>query len=65
MKWHVLKLLLPYLLEFRYRTFLAFCCLALAKLASISLPFFLKYIVDSLDGQLPDQTENITNSIIV
>ena len=31
--------------QFRGRTLLALSCLALAKLATISLPFFLKYIV--------------------
>lgn len=49
MKWRVLPLLLPYLFEYRGRVLLAFVCLALAKLATISLPFFLKYIVDGLD----------------
>jgi len=51
MKWYVLRLLLPYLFEFKGRVLLAFLCLALAKLATISLPFFLKYIVDDLDVQ--------------
>lgn len=52
MKWHVLKLIWPYLLEYKGRTFLALFCLALAKLSSICLPFILKYLVDNLDGQL-------------
>ncbi len=50
MKWHVLRLLWPYFLEFRTRVFLAVACLLLAKFASISIPFFLKDIVDTLDG---------------
>src|SRR5690554_1073038 len=58
MKWHVLRMLLPYLLEFRGRTALAFVCLALAKLATISLPFFLKYIVDGLDSQVSPDAAN-------
>ena len=49
MKWHVLRLLWPYFLEFRVRVFLAVACLLLAKFASISIPFFLKDIVDTLD----------------
>ncbi len=49
MKWYVLRLLVPYMLEFRGRIAIAFLCLALAKVATISLPFFLKYIVDGLD----------------
>jgi len=50
MKWHVLRLLWPYFLEFRTRVFLAITCLLLAKFASISIPFFLKDIVDTLDN---------------
>jgi ABC-type transport system involved in Fe-S cluster assembly fused permease/ATPase subunit len=51
MKWYVLRLLTPYLREFRGRITIAFVCLALAQLATISLPFFLKYIVDHLDDR--------------
>lgn len=51
MKWYVLRLLTPYLREFRGRITIAFVCLAIAKLATISLPLFLKYIVDNLDAQ--------------
>ena len=51
MKWHVVRLLWPYLLEYRARTLLAMSCLVLAKLSSIFLPFILKYLVDSLDAQ--------------
>lgn len=53
MKWHVVRLLVPYLLEFRSRTFLALLCLGLSKVSSISLPFFQKYIIDNLDSQIP------------
>jgi ABC-type transport system involved in Fe-S cluster assembly fused permease/ATPase subunit len=59
MKWYVLRLLLPYLFEFRGRVLLAFLCLALAKLATISLPFFLKYIVDDLDAAVPDAAQTL------
>ncbi len=52
MKWHVFRLLIPYLLEFKKRTLAAFVCLALAKVSTIFMPFLLKYIVDNLDGQL-------------
>ncbi|SFM34168.1 ABCB family ABC transporter ATP-binding protein/permease [Marinobacter zhejiangensis] len=48
--WSVLKTLFPYLLEFRLRIALAVVCLVLAKLASVGLPFILKYIVDDLDA---------------
>lgn len=52
MKWHVFRMITPYLLEFRLRIVIAFLCLGLAKLATISIPFFQKYIVDDLDAQL-------------
>lgn len=51
-KWHVLSQLWPYLLEFKQRVFLALLCLVAAKLASIGLPYVLKYTVDSLNGDL-------------
>jgi len=47
--WHVVKMLLPYLLEFKARIFIALACLVLTKLASVYLPFVLKDIVDHLD----------------
>ncbi|MDR0781250.1 MAG: ABC transporter ATP-binding protein/permease [Pseudomonadales bacterium] len=52
MKWHVLKLLVPYLFEYKGYTFLAFAALGIGKIATIALPFFLKYIVDALDPSL-------------
>jgi len=47
--WGVLKSLLPYFMEFRGRVVLAMVCLVLAKLAGVTLPFAMKYIVDALD----------------
>lgn len=49
--WSTLKQLWPYLLEFKRRISLALMCLVMAKLASVGLPFVLKDIVDTLDGQ--------------
>ena len=49
--WHVVKLLLPYLFEFKARIFFALACLVLTKIASVYLPFILKDIVDILDKQ--------------
>ncbi|MCB1617015.1 MAG: metal ABC transporter permease, partial [Pseudomonadales bacterium] len=51
LKWHVFAMLLPYISEFRKRISLAISFMVLAKLASVSLPFFLKYIVDGLDPE--------------
>ena len=48
--WGVLISLFPYLMEFRLRVVLAMICLLLAKLANISIPFAMKYIVDALDS---------------
>ena len=59
MKWHVFRLLWPYLKEFRRRTLAAFACLGLAKLATIALPFMLKYIVDDLDRQQSGDTAEL------
>ncbi|WP_045857105.1 ABCB family ABC transporter ATP-binding protein/permease [Teredinibacter purpureus] len=47
--WKALKSLIPYLLEYRGRLFLAILCLIGAKMASVGLPFVLKHIVDHLD----------------
>src|SRR5690554_5166582 len=52
MKWHVIRLLVPYLKEYRARVLLAFGCLVLAKFATLSLPLILKYVVDGLDAQI-------------
>jgi ATP-binding cassette subfamily B protein len=47
--WGVLRSLVPYFLEFPLRVAIAMVCLILAKLASVALPFVMKYIVDALD----------------
>jgi ATP-binding cassette subfamily B protein len=54
--WHVIKLILPYLFEFKLRIGFALLCLILTKIASVYLPFILKDIVDLLDKQ---QDENV------
>ncbi|ACO74400.1 probable ABC transport protein, MsbA family [Laribacter hongkongensis HLHK9] len=45
-----LKTLVPYLLEFKWRVVLALSCLVAAKLANVSVPVFLKDVVDQLSG---------------
>lgn len=64
-KWHVLKQLWPYLLEFKRRVALALLCLVAAKLASIGLPYVLKYTVDSLNGDLSTLALAVPISLIV
>ena len=46
--WNAIKSLLPYLWEFRGRVALAMAFLALAKVATVSVPLVLKEIVDAL-----------------
>ncbi len=64
-KWHVLKQLWPYLLEFKSRVLLALICLVAAKLASIGLPYVLKYTVDSLNGDLTTLALAVPISLII
>jgi len=47
--WRVIKMLLPYMMEFKVRICFALLCLILTKVASVYLPFILKDIVDVLD----------------
>ncbi len=51
--WRAVRLIWPYLLEYRPRIALALGCLVLAKAGSISAPFLLKYTVDGLDPGAP------------
>ena len=54
--WQTVRTLLPYLLAYKGRVFLALACLIAAKLANVGVPLVLKQIVDSLtlsrQGQL-------------
>lgn len=47
--WKIIAGLWPYLAEFRGRVVLALMLLVLAKLATVSTPIVLKYIIDYLD----------------
>lgn len=49
LSWVRLKSLWPFLHEYRRRIVIAMLFMVLAKLASIIIPFILKYIVDGLD----------------
>jgi ATP-binding cassette subfamily B protein len=46
--WRTIGTLLPYLLAYKGRVFLALACLLLAKLANVGVPLVLKQIVDRL-----------------
>lgn len=46
--WHTIGLLLPYLLEFKWRVLFAIACLVGAKLANLGVPLVLKDLIDQL-----------------
>ncbi|MFT3929107.1 MAG: ABC transporter ATP-binding protein/permease [Spongiibacteraceae bacterium] len=46
--WRVIRMLLPYLLEYRGRVIVAMTFLVIAKLANIGVPLLMKRIVDAL-----------------
>src|SRR5258707_4027715 len=51
-EWRSVRVLLPYLMEFRGRVILALSFLIAAKLANVSVPLVMKSIVDDLDPKL-------------
>ncbi len=62
--WQVLKMLWPYLLEFKLRIGFAMLCLILTKVASVYLPFILKDIVDTLDANQADKVYLVPFALI-
>jgi ATP-binding cassette subfamily B protein len=46
--WRVIRDLLPYLLEYRFRVALALGCLIAAKFANLGIPILMKDLIDSL-----------------
>src|SRR5438046_2124110 len=50
-EWRALRILLPYLLEYKWRVALALACLITAKLANVGVPLIMKHVVDRLDAQ--------------
>ncbi|MFQ3210385.1 MAG: ABC-type transport system involved in Fe-S cluster assembly fused permease/ATPase subunit [Colwellia sp.] len=53
--WNIIKDIFPYLIEYKKRVLFAVGFMILAKVASVGLPFILKYIVDSIDTSQFDQ----------
>ena len=53
--WHIIKDIFPYLIEYKRRVLFALGFMVLAKVASVGLPFILKYIVDGIDTSQFDQ----------
>jgi ATP-binding cassette subfamily B protein len=50
-EWRSLATLLPYLLEFKWRVFIALTCLIAAKLANVGVPLVMKEVIDGLDAE--------------
>src|SRR3954447_20218239 len=51
-EWRVLRLLAPYVMEYKGRVILALACLVVAKLANVAVPLVMKEVVDRLDSKL-------------
>ncbi|ABV86166.1 ABCB family ABC transporter ATP-binding protein/permease [Shewanella pealeana] len=65
LNWHVLRMLWPYLIEFKQRVGLALLCLVIAKLASVSLPFVLKDLVDGLSNSSAKELISVPISLVI
>ena len=50
-EWRAFGLLLPYLLEYKWRVAAALVCLAAAKVANVGVPLIMKQVVDGLDAK--------------
>src|SRR5881227_2745005 len=50
-EWRAVRLLIPYLAEYKWRVLLALACLITAKLANVGVPLIMKQVVDRLDVQ--------------
>ncbi|MGQ0655109.1 MAG: ABCB family ABC transporter ATP-binding protein/permease [Betaproteobacteria bacterium] len=50
-EWRAMRLLAPYLWEYRGRVILALACLIVAKLANVAVPLVMKEVVDGLDSR--------------
>src|SRR3954466_4790212 len=51
-EWRVLRLLAPYVMEYKGRVILALACLVVAKLANVAVPLIMKEVVDGLDAKV-------------
>ncbi len=65
LNWRIIRSLLPYLAEFRGRLFLALGLMGLAKLANVTVPLALKYIVDHFDGAGSDVMLTVPLALLV
>ena len=51
-EWRVLRLLAPYVLEYKWRVVIALACLIAAKLANVGVPLVMKEVVAGLDTRI-------------
>ncbi|GIU11757.1 MULTISPECIES: ABC transporter ATP-binding protein/permease [unclassified Shewanella] len=65
LNWHVLRMLWPYLIEFKQRVGWALLCLVIAKVASVGLPFILKALVDGLSNTSAEKLISVPISLVV
>lgn len=47
--WRVIRDLLPYLLEYKFRVGIALSCLVLAKVTNLGIPILMKRLIDALN----------------
>src|SRR5437763_15392724 len=59
-EWRAVRLLIPYLAEYKWRVLLALACLITAKLANVGVPLVMKAVVDRLDVQLASVSLPVT-----
>ncbi|WP_299801781.1 ABC transporter ATP-binding protein/permease [uncultured Shewanella sp.] len=65
LNWHVLRMLWPYLIEFKQRVGWALLCLVIAKVASVGLPFVLKALVDGLSNSSAEELISVPISLVI
>jgi len=45
--WKVIRDLLPYLLEYKFRVAIALTCLVAAKVTNLGIPILMKHLIDA------------------
>lgn len=63
--WQVIKNLMPYIWQFKFRVIITLLCLVAAKVANLCVPIILKKIVDTLSMTTPQALVLVPVSLIV
>ena len=63
--WQVIKNLMPYIWQFKFRVTITLLCLVAAKVANLGVPVILKKIVDTLSMTTPQALVLVPVSLIV